>query len=126
MPGLPGSFNTEAALMDIEIAIVLLIETRINETVGLTAIDPDNQKNVDRENAKATQEFEDAGNSLAVGRLDIGFHQPTIFNSFGEPCQNHGLDKVSIVGTFSNKRNWNRRGLHKLSASWPARLCLVI
>ena len=75
MPGLQGSFNTEAALMDIEIAIVLLVETRIEETVGLTAIDPDNQKNVDRENAKATQEFEDAGNSVAVGRLDVGFQK---------------------------------------------------
>jgi len=61
--------------MDIEIAIVLLTEIRLEESKDLTAIDPKNQENVNRENTKAVEQFEDATNYLAIGKLDNGIRE---------------------------------------------------
>ncbi|NQW17686.1 MAG: hypothetical protein HQ478_09390 [Chloroflexi bacterium] len=67
--------SIESALSDIQIAIVLLAEIRVEESAGLIALDPENQDEVDRENAKAAQDFVDAGNYVATGRLDKGIRE---------------------------------------------------
>ena len=61
--------------MDIEIAIALLTEIRMRETAELTAIDPSNQKSVDRENAQAMENFEYASDFVAIGKLDKGLRE---------------------------------------------------
>lgn len=65
----------ETALIDIEIAIVILTEIRMDEASGLIAIDPDKQSKVDSENEKALKEYDDAMNKLATGDIDKGIRE---------------------------------------------------
>ncbi|MBN4064828.1 hypothetical protein JYU04_03735 [Dehalococcoides mccartyi] len=72
----PAAISTlKAALFDIQIAMTILTETRMDETSGLVALDPKKQKKVDRELEQSIKEFDDALNKIAIGNLDKGIRE---------------------------------------------------